>query len=251
MLVVGVLAYAGLPPFAGDTAIRAADNARAVLAVEQALGLDVERAAQSSPLGRGVVGSALAVVYAVVYWPFVVAALALTAWRDRPSFRLTRNAIAISGALGLVVIAAFPVAPPRLLDGYDDHVERLVVLQSIAHPDGLFNPYAAMPSFHVGWMVVAALGLRGMVGPVWRWTPPAVMAVAVVTTGNHFVLDVIAGVVLAAGAWALASPMQRALDQAVLERRQRRSDGGRRRPTRERRPLPVSRSCGQAGAERR
>jgi membrane-associated phospholipid phosphatase len=212
--VAGVLVYALLTSVPTDTAARAAANARTVLAAEAAIELDVERAIQSSPLGQGFVGAALAVFYAAAYWPFVVAAVAVTAWRDRPAFRLTRNALLVSGAIGLIVIAAFPVAPPRLLEGYDDHVGRLSVLGSVAHPDGLFNPYAAMPSFHVAWTVIAALGLRHQIGRRWRWTPPALMALAVVTTGNHYVLDVVAGVVLASLAWVLAPPMQRAFEQA-------------------------------------
>jgi membrane-associated phospholipid phosphatase len=214
--VAGVLVYALLVALPTDLAARAAANARAVLAVEAALDLDVERAIQSSPLGRGRLGAALAVFYAAAYWPFVVVGTAVTAWRDRPAFRLTRNALLVSGAVGLIVIAAFPVAPPRLLDGYDDHVGRLAVLGSVAHPDGLFNPYAAMPSFHVAWMVVVALGLRNQIGRPWRWAPPALMALAVVTTGNHYVLDVAAGIVLASLAWLLATPMQRAFEQARI-----------------------------------
>lgn len=209
-----MLGYALLTALPADTAARAAANARAVLAVEAALDLDVERAIQSSPFGQGFVGAALAVFYAAAYWPFVVVGIAVTAWRDRPAFRLTRNALLVSGAIGLIVIAAFPVAPPRLLDGYDDHVGRLSVLGSVAHPDGLFNPYAAMPSFHVAWMIVAARGLRNQIGRPWRWTPPALMALAVVTTGNHYVLDVVAGIALASLAWVLAAPMQRAFEQA-------------------------------------
>jgi len=47
------------------------------------------------------------------------------------------------------------------------------------------NPNAAMPSFHVCWMLIAAAGLRRMVLGAVRWAPPVVMVLAVFTTGNH------------------------------------------------------------------
>lgn len=227
----GAGSYALAARSAESLASRAVDNAGTLLAVEAALGLDVERVLQESPLGGGVIGGALAIVYALAYWPFVIGALALTVWRDRPSFRLLRNALLISGAIGLAVISVFPVAPPRLLDGYDDGLLGAGPLRSLAHPDGWFNPHAALPSFHVGWMVLAAVGLRRCGLPAsWRWTPPALMTVAVVVTGNHYVLDVVAGVALAATAWALAGPMQRAIDDRRPRNRRRAPPDGSHRP---------------------
>jgi membrane-associated phospholipid phosphatase len=218
VIVVGAATYVAVATLVDEQPGRAIVNARAILAVEEHLGVAFERDAQRSFLGQGVAGAISSAVYALVYWPFVVGTLLITAWRDRSGFRLMRNALLISGAVGLVAIALFPVSPPRMLEGYEDRLADMPVLGSLAHPDGLFNPHAAMPSFHVGWMVVAAFGLRGLAGPVWRWTPPALMAIAVVTTGNHYVLDVVAGGGLALVAWGLAAPMQRRLDEAGLHR---------------------------------
>jgi hypothetical protein len=85
----------------------------------------------------GLLGEAFATIYALLYWPFVVGTLVVTAWLDRAMFRLARNAMLISGAVGLAVMATYPVAPPRLLNGYTDPLRRTVVLRSIAGAAGV------------------------------------------------------------------------------------------------------------------
>jgi len=65
-----------------------------------------------------------------------------------------------------------------------------------------YNAYAALPSLHVGHAILlTAAALRVARGPLLRaaWlAQPALMAVAVVATGNHYVLDVVAGAALGA-----------------------------------------------------
>ena len=194
---------------------RALANAGRLIRLEDRLGLAWEGEAQRSWLAHGIAGRALATFYALAYWPLVAAGLIVPLYRARPVFRRLRNALMISGALGLGTILAMPTAPPRLLHGYQDEVA-LVGLGSIAHPSSLLNPYAAFPSFHVAWTLLAALGVASVLSSrSWRsvvWLVPVAMSVAVVTTGNHFVLDVVAGWMLAAAGWELGPAMQRQLD---------------------------------------
>lgn len=218
-VVVGSALLASLTYFGADgwgdaVEQRALTNAIRLLEIESRLGLDVEAAVQGSWLGSGAVGAALTVAYVVLYWPFLALGVVATLWRRRRSFRLLRNALALSGAVGVLVIAAVPVAPPRLLAGFEDHAAA-APLAALAHPSGWFNPYAAMPSFHVCWTLLAGLALRHAGAGPSAWLPPTVMVLAVVTTGNHFVLDVVAGAGLAVLAWAAARPMQQALDAAA------------------------------------
>ena len=63
----------------------------------------------------------------------------------------------ISLGIALVVYLAFPTAPPRLVPGLG--IADTVGLSG--HDTGSFagvrfNPYAAMPSLHVGWSILAA-----------------------------------------------------------------------------------------------
>jgi hypothetical protein len=225
-------AYGSLVPGVEE---RAYANAGRLLDVERRIGLAWEAAAQRSVLGTGVVGAALTAFYALAYWPFVVVGAVTTLVRDRVAFRLLRNALLISGAVGLVMILLAPVAPPRLVGGFDDQVADLG-LGPLAHPSSLFNPYAAVPSFHVGWTTLVAAGVASTLdrraGRVVVGAVPAVMSVAVVTTGNHYVLDVVAGLALAVVSRALAPVMERGLDRhraRVAEERARRR-GGQSRP---------------------
>ena len=79
------------------------------------------------------------------------------------------------------------------------------------------DSYAALPSFHAGWValaaVVLALSASQSTSPRGRWVPfglavavIASMAAAVVVTANHFVLDAVTGVGLCLAGGFLASP---------------------------------------------
>jgi membrane-associated phospholipid phosphatase len=135
-------------------------------------------------------------------------------------------AIGSSGLVGIIVMIVFPTAPPRLV-GFRDVVESSPWAQ-IAHPESLMNPYGAMPSFHIAWSLLAAAALyeaiRGWVGKLVL-LQPGLMAVAVVATANHWVLDVVAGAGLAATAWwGFAPGLLRLVDDARLRDANRTAD---------------------------
>ena len=63
----------------------------------------------------------------------------------------------------------------------------------------LVNVYAAMPSMHVAWSIIAgALMISALRKHWWIWivgvAHPILMAIAVVVTANHYVLDIVVGV---------------------------------------------------------
>ena len=79
----------------------------------------------------------------------------------------------------------------------------------IEHPHlvRFYNPVAAMPSHHVAFAVVSGAGIAmrarsPLARAAWR-AYPALVAVVVIATGNHYVLDVPAGAALGAAARAL------------------------------------------------
>ena len=214
-------AYWGASTWGRGVERRAMANAVLLLELEARLGVAVEAAVQGSWLGTGLVGTVLNLAYAALYWPFVATALVGSWLRDRDRFRLLRNALAVSGAVRVVVLVAVPVAPPRFLAGFEDSVADAGVA-SLAHPSGWFNPYAAMPSFHVCWTLLAGIALHRAGASRAVLLAPAGMMLAVITTGNHFVLDVVASAALALAAWVAAHPMQRAFDRAADRDRRRR-----------------------------
>lgn len=176
----------------------AIDNARAVIDFERSLGLFIEDDVQRL-MGFGAWGDFFAWVYSYLYHPVPLAALLVFYVADRTGYRYLRNALAISVPLGLLVILAFPVAPPRLIPG-------LGIVDTVAEGGRervLANAYAAIPSFHVGWLALAGLvaAVRFprpyvlLLAPV----PAALMTLAVIATGNHYWLDPVAGTILACG----------------------------------------------------
>jgi membrane-associated phospholipid phosphatase len=157
--------------------------------------------AWGAQIGAGRSGPIAAFIYSIGYWPFLLVGLAISLRSGRSLFQRALLSVALSGLVGLTVMALFPVAPPRLV-GEPDVVAQHE-MSALAHPDGLINPYAAMPSFHVAWSLISALAI-GAAMPRARWIVlayPMVVSIVVVITGNHYVLDVIVGASIAATTW--------------------------------------------------
>jgi hypothetical protein len=77
---------------------------------------------------------------------------------------------------------------------------------SVAGP--FYNSYAAMPSLHVEWSLLAGIALAVCARTPWHRVAGAALpvskTVAVVFTGNHFLLDAAGGVAVALTAPALS-----------------------------------------------
>jgi hypothetical protein len=173
-------------------------NARGVVDLERALGLFHEASLQSAFRG---LDEALSVYYLLGFAPLIVCVLVWLGISRRPHYRELRTLLLVSIGLAVVVHIMLPVAPPRLLPGLG--IADTVGLDQ--NHDSLFgipfNPYAAMPSMHVGWsLLVGLVALNASGSPVLRGffaLHPVVMAIAVTATGNHYFLDSLAGAVVA------------------------------------------------------
>jgi hypothetical protein len=187
---------------------RAVENAERILRFERTLGIAREAAIQGWMIHRSFWIELFNDVYAWLYWPTLVVVLVWLYRRDPARFVRLRNAFILSGLVGLLIFARFPTAPPRLLAGFTDTFDEMSRTNLIAHPSGLTNPYAAMPSFHAGWTLLAcALLLRHLRRPLARalaMVPPVLMVIAVIVTANHFVLDVVVGAAISfASLWVV------------------------------------------------
>ena len=188
-----------------DTAIA---NAHTVLRWEHFLRLDVETGMQDLVLPRRALITIANWVYMWGHWPVIGPALLALYVKDRTHYVLLRNAMFLSGAVGLVIFATWPVAPPRLLPGmgYVDTVTVWSDSYRVLQPPALVNKYAAMPSFHVGWNVLVGIMMWKTFRRAWTRVfavaGPVLMAAAVIATANHFVLDSIVGVGIALAALA-------------------------------------------------
>ena len=152
--------------------------------------------------------------------------LAFALWLRRRAlfFRFASSMVLLSFA-ATIVFAAFPSAPPWAAGqaGYLD----VVKLPQTSAPDvssvGMSphtfsvasivpgNPYAAIPSLHAGYAFLVFLMVASVVvrrGGRLRWPLvalcalyPLLEALAVVYTGNHYVVDIVIGFAFAAGAF--------------------------------------------------
>lgn len=180
----------------GEEAL-AISNARDLLELQQSLRLDWEYGIQQWALERPAAVSAANAAYVWGYWPPLLGTLVYFWVCDRRQYTILRDALILSGAAGLVIFASYPVAPPRFLDGFVDTIAESRRGMFIAQPPGFVNKFAALPSFHTGWLALVGAAVAPHVPHRWRsmaWAPFVVMCGAVVITGNHFVVDIAAGV---------------------------------------------------------
>jgi PAP2 superfamily len=131
-------------------------------------------------------------------------------WSFPALYRPLRTGLVLTNVIGLAVFWLYPMAPPRLLDP-----RRYIDVVASTHAFGSWhagtlataaNQLAAMPSLHIAWAVWSALALRRIfAGRRWAalvWIYPGVTTVAVLATGNHWVLDVAGGLVtIAVAQW--------------------------------------------------
>jgi membrane-associated phospholipid phosphatase len=203
LITIAFLTYFGVRGATEGSEARATANAADLAALQERLGIMWEPWLQAQIAGHQSLVDLSNWIYIWGHWPFIgVVAIWLFAWR-RPSFYLLRNAIFISGAIGLVFFLTLPMAPPRLfpelsvIDTVTEHSRAYRALQ----PPALVNQYAAFPSLHVGFNLLVGIALFGASRRWWVRViaigMPAAMAAAVVLTANHYLLDVVAGCIVA------------------------------------------------------
>jgi hypothetical protein len=183
---------------------RARRNAFRVARMERRLRIDVEPRLQELALRAPRLVHALNAGYGVANVSLSVGWLIRLHRRDDPGFRRERRAAVAAFAGALPAYLFFPTAPPRTLDGIVDTIARSGV--DIEHPllVRFYNPIAAMPSHHVAFAVVTGAGLaarsQGSLTAAGWVAYPSCVAAVVMATGNHFLLDCVAGALLGAAA---------------------------------------------------
>jgi hypothetical protein len=184
----------------------ALDRGRWLLDLEAWARIDVERPLNSAVHAVPVLAVLADYVYASLHYLVTPIVLVWLAVRHRDGYRRGRNALLIATALGLVGFWLLPTAPPRLLDA-SAFLDTMAVFsdwgwwgEAASAPrgmEGLSNQYAALPSLHVGWALWCALQVRASTSSHvlrrWAWTYPALIALVVMATANHYLLDAVAG----------------------------------------------------------
>jgi hypothetical protein len=203
-------------------------DAHKVLSLEQSLGIDPEHALDRWLAVHPSLALAISDYYDNAHFIVTLGLLGWLWWQRADIYRPLRNVLVLVNVLAFAVFWLFPVAPPRLLPGFVDVVATTGAIGSW-HTGALAsaaNQYAAMPSLHIAWAVWCTL----VVWCVWRRPSvralavvyPFVTAFAVLATGNHYVLDLLGGLLTIGAAYAIVS---------LLERRRGRPGIGRSRRT--------------------
>ena len=201
-------AYLGLRNFAIGNPDEAFANASTVIDIERATGIFHEVSVQHAlSMGLGL-ERFFDLYYMLGFGPVVLATLVWVASRHRSAYRQLRTWLLLSIGIASLSYLLLPTAPPRLVEGIG--IADTVGLGG--HDSGSFagikfNPYAAMPSMHVGWsLLIGLIGFRVARRPIVRalfLIHPILMAVTVTATGNHYFLDQIVGVLVALTAVAI------------------------------------------------
>lgn len=188
----------GLPP---DRVGQATDNATQIIEIEETLGVFHEASWQDAILHNATLVDIANFTYLNLHMHVLVAMGLLFFLVDSRKHRVIRNTILLSAFLAVPVYMIFPVTPPRLLAsagyahfGFIDTIPSEV---RTGKPGAMANWYAAVPSYHFGWIALAALGVW------WCWKSwilraaavvfAAFMWWAIVVTGNHYFFDMVAG----------------------------------------------------------
>ena len=188
---------------------RADDNARSVLAAQDALGLPAEASLQAWALGHEWVVDLANRYYVSVHFPLTIAVLVWLYRYRRPAYTWAKRALLVATGVALVFHVLVPVTPPRLLSslGMVDtgHAGGMSIYQAPVL-GSMSNEYAAMPSLHVGWALLLAVVLVAAGRTPWRWLwllHPLATLFVVVSTANHYWLDGLAGAALVLTALAV------------------------------------------------
>lgn len=166
-----------------------------------------------------------------IHWSWFIVPHGTTAYillRHRWHFPRAASMMAAVFDFGLVVYWSVPTAPPWWAGkaGHLPPVRRIMVEAGEHYWGRLWrplydflggNPFAAMPSLHFATSVMAAHVLTD-VGPVEGivgWTYALSLGFALVYLGEHYVVDLVAGLALAEGVRSLGPAAVRALSPAA------------------------------------
>jgi len=183
-------------------ASKAFENADWIVATERTLHLNMEGGLQSFAMGVPGLMDAASLMYVNAQFSVTFGAMIYIYIRHNHAFGFVRNMFIGAWVLALVGYLALPTAPPRLVPGLGIH-DAVAEMTGVDPADqtskvnALYNPYAAVPSMHVGFALMigiplARLSKHRITRVFWAIYPLLVLFV-VMATGNHFFLDGVFG----------------------------------------------------------
>ena len=147
-------------------------------------------------------------VYIFTYWPIIVVVGLALYILNRARYYYYRTVVVINLVFALVIFMLFPVTSPfNFTDHFVNTIQTLgPSFYGSSEMASYYNTNAAMPSLHFSWTVILGVlflrtfkGWFKLLGVVY----PVMTLFAITLTGNHFILDAVAGGVLAAAAFGV------------------------------------------------
>jgi hypothetical protein len=157
LVALGFLLYFVVRGAVVDRTGEALRNARLIIDLQASLGVWIEPQIQALMLDAQVLMRAMNFVYFWFDFPLIIVVGLFLFWRSRRHYTVLRDSLLISGGIALIVYWSFPVAPPRFMTewGFVDTLEHFDNLSYQAQSMKPFvNPFAAVPSLHVGWAML-------------------------------------------------------------------------------------------------
>ena len=208
-------------------------HARDVIDFQRSLGLFWEDNLNDWIADRKFWAQLMNVVYFYLHFPLIILFGIWLYFYRRHQYTFVRDSFLASGAIALVIYWLYPVAPPRELPelaaqfdaaapvyilGFFDTMEQYLGYAYDTQSTRAFvNPYAAMPSLHFGWDLLLGIAIIA----AFRRTPlawlavvigvglPLLQIIAITTTANHYLVDAVAGGIVAMAGLGIALALKR------------------------------------------
>jgi hypothetical protein len=208
-------------------------NARDLIDIQRSLGFFWEDNVNEWIADRKFWAQSMNVVYFYLHFPLIILFGIWLYFYRRHQYTFVRDSFLASGAIALVIYWLYPVAPPRELPelaaqfdaaapayilGFFDTMETYLGYAYDTQSTRAFvNPYAAMPSLHFGWDLLLGIAIIA----AFRRTPlawlavaigvalPLLQIVAITTTANHYLIDAVAGGIVAMAGIGIALALRK------------------------------------------
>ncbi len=233
IIAVGFLLYFWVRGAVVDRPEAAYWHARDLIDFQRSLGFFWEDDLNNWIADRKFWAQLMNVVYFYLHFPLIIVFGLWLYFFRRRQYTFVRDSFLASGAIALVIYWLYPVAPPRELPelaaqfdaaapayilGFFDTMEQYLGYAYDTQSTRAFvNPYAAMPSLHFGWDLLLGIAIIA----AFRRTPLAWLAVtigvalpllqilAITTTANHYLIDALAGGIVAIAGLGVALALRK------------------------------------------
>ncbi|MFJ4405884.1 MULTISPECIES: phosphatase PAP2 family protein [unclassified Streptomyces] len=187
-------------------------HAASVWSFENHLGLAIERSVNHAVNSATWLIVIMNYYYATLHFIITIGVLVWLYRRHPGRYGPARLVLFVTTAMALVGFYFYPLAPPRLMTGggFIDTVEVHHTWGSLSSGNlaHVSNQYAAMPSMHIGWSLWCGITIAILAKHTWAKALGALYPVftltVIISTGNHFWLDAVGGVVCLAVGYGIS-----------------------------------------------